>query len=78
MIIGSDGKVYGTRTVRSTYSEEDTKAIDAALRNWHFKPTYYHGMFVNAKQMLKLKYSKFQLNIEFPDGGCRSAPFATM
>lgn len=76
LIVGSDGMIFGLRTEQTSYSERDKAVFEGVLRKWKFKPAYYHGRYVNAKVVVEIKTSKSELNIRFPESGCKAAPFA--
>ena len=79
LTIGSDGKVYDTKILKSSYSESEKAAIDQGVRAWHFKPTYFHGYYVNARLTLEIEITKTDLQIRFPTAGsCKDAPFPRM
>ncbi len=78
LLIGSDGKVYDTRTIVTSYAEAGTAAVVKVLRTWRFKPTYLRGHYVNAKLIVEMESSKSELRIRFPGSGCKYSGFPTM
>jgi outer membrane biosynthesis protein TonB len=78
LVVGSDGRIHGLRTVESSYSEQENATMQEVLRTWRFKPTYFRGNYVNAKIVVEVKSSKWEMSIRFPKGRCRYSPSPIM